>query len=93
MGGGKAPNAAVMEQFNKNIAAMKKEAADNGLFMISDDNFVFVIGYRPPGSADSINTMGFQSQLPTAGQNLLDKKLLSNPKEKEPPPPEKGMGK
>src|SRR5262249_39093340 len=97
LAGGKSPNAALFEEFNKNIATMKKEAADNGLFMISSYNFAFVIGYRPPGSADSTTISTFHSGLPTAGQGLLDKNLTPTGKDKDkktpPPPPEKAPGK
>lgn len=86
---GKAPNAALADEFNKNIATMKKEAADKGLFMISSYNFAFVSGYRPPGSADSSDISTFESRVPSAGQGLQDK-LLTLPKDDQPPPPDKG---
>jgi hypothetical protein len=65
--GGKAPNAELLKKFNDNMEQMKKQAVEKGLFLISSYNFAFVIGFRPPQSADSTAISSFQATTPDAG--------------------------
>jgi hypothetical protein len=54
--------------------AMAAEAVARGAFIISLDNFVTLIGYRPPpGSAEL--PVSFRPGLPTAGTGLIGKTL------------------
>ncbi len=55
------------EKLNKAMDDLRKEAAERGMFIISADNFVNVIGFRRPGSADDLEVSGFRPTNPAAG--------------------------
>jgi hypothetical protein len=55
---------------NEVAAKMATEAVTKGLFIISADNFLHVIGYRPTRSAEDSELTGFQPRLPFAGSGL-----------------------
>ena len=52
---------------NDAIRAIRKDASDKGVFIISADNFANVIGYREPRSATAIETGAFRPGMPAAG--------------------------
>lgn len=56
-----------MTAANEGVAALRKEAVERGLFVISPENFGLVIGYRRPASALSTATLDFQPSLPSGG--------------------------
>ncbi len=56
-----------MREVNKSILALRKEAVERGLFVISPENFGLVIGYRRPASALSRATLDFRPSLPAGG--------------------------
>ncbi|MCS6896772.1 MAG: hypothetical protein NZM29_02270, partial [Nitrospira sp.] len=51
---------------NDLIAAMKKDAIDHGLFLISADNFMIASGFRPPRNALDNSLGKFQGSVPFA---------------------------
>jgi hypothetical protein len=55
------------KQINEAISAMKKEAIEKGLFLISAENFAVASGYRRPRNANDSETTGFRSAVPYAG--------------------------
>lgn len=60
------PKIVTPKDINAKIAEMRKQAAEQGLFIISAHNFAAVIGYRPPQSADSTEVPSFRPSLPRA---------------------------
>jgi hypothetical protein len=52
---------------NEMMAEMKKNAIEKGLFIISAENFLNVVGYRPPRSANQAEYHGFRPSLIKAG--------------------------
>jgi hypothetical protein len=48
------------------MKAMRNEAIDRGMFIISAENYANVTGYRRPRSANSLETSGFRPALPAA---------------------------
>lgn len=54
-------------KINEAIRALRKDASDKGVFIISADNFANVIGYREPRSALSVETGAFRPGMPVAG--------------------------
>lgn len=54
------------QRVNAGIAQLRADAVENGIFIVSLDNFLNVIGYRPPRSAEDLATSGFRPGLPTA---------------------------
>jgi hypothetical protein len=59
---------------NEAAKTMVNEAVANGAFIISLDNFLTVIGYRPPPGAAEM-PVHFRPSLPTAGTGLIEKTL------------------
>lgn len=55
---------------NAVMTALRKEAADRGMFIISADNFLNVIGYRRPRSANDTSANSFRPSAIRAGQGL-----------------------
>jgi hypothetical protein len=55
------------KMINDGIAAMKKEALDKGMFVISADNFAIAAGYRKPQNATSADVADFRPSVPLAG--------------------------
>ena len=54
---------------NDGIAAMKKEAMDRGLFLISAENFTIAAGYRKPRNANITELGKFGATAPFAGSS------------------------
>ncbi|GEM_PF-6616352 len=54
---------------NDGIAAMKKEAVDKGLFLISAENFTIAAGYRKPRNANITELGKFGSTVPNVGSS------------------------
>ncbi|MCI0379737.1 MAG: hypothetical protein L0215_19205 [Gemmataceae bacterium] len=52
------------------FAAMRKEAVDKGVFIISAENFFSVIGYRPPRSSQSAEVSGYRPTPLFAGPGI-----------------------
>jgi hypothetical protein len=63
-----APRAQRALAVNNGIIAMRKDAIEKGIFVISDKNFATVIGYRPAGAGK--DQTAFRPQLPKAGSVL-----------------------
>ncbi|MBI3823780.1 MAG: hypothetical protein HY289_14010 [Planctomycetes bacterium] len=61
-----AVNAGRNDQVNASNLAMRNEAKDRGLMMISAENFATVIGYRKARSANSAEVSTFRPSLPYA---------------------------
>ncbi len=57
-----------VKSLNEAAAAMRKDAQDKGLFVISADNFLNVIGYRQPRSANIADPSGYRPSVISAGQ-------------------------
>ncbi len=57
-----------LKVINDAAAKMRLEAADKGLFVISTDNFLNVIGYRQPRNAAFVEPPGFQPSPISAGR-------------------------
>ena len=57
-----------LKVINDAAAKMRQEAADKGLFVISTDNFLNVIGYRQPRNAAFVEPPGFQPSPISAGR-------------------------
>ena len=53
---------------NDAAAKMRQQAADKGLFVISTENFLNVVGYRQPRNASFVEPSGFQPSPITAGR-------------------------
>lgn len=49
------------------IQTLKKEAVERGMFIISADNFLNIIGYRRPRSANDLEVSSFRPRAPAAG--------------------------
>lgn len=54
------------------IQALRKEAAERGMFVISAENYVNVIGYRRPRSANDLEVSDFRPRQPAAGVAASD---------------------
>lgn len=54
---------------NESIRAMRKDAIDRGMFMISAENFLGVIGYRRSRSANDLGASAFRPSIMHAGQD------------------------
>jgi hypothetical protein len=52
---------------NDGIAAMKKTATENGLFLISAENFTIAAGYRTARNANATELGKFRGTVPSAG--------------------------
>ena len=52
---------------NDGITAMKKDAIEKGVFLISAENFSIAAGYRKPRNASNIELGKFSSTVPLAG--------------------------
>lgn len=52
---------------NDGIAAMKKDAIEKGVFLISAENFTIAAGYRKPRNANNTEVGKFGSTVPFAG--------------------------
>jgi hypothetical protein len=65
----KSPQAEQAKKINAAIAAVRAEAVEKGMFVISADNFANVIGYRRPRSANETepSTRNFHPGLPAGG--------------------------
>ena len=65
----KSPQAEQAKKINAAIAAVRAEAIEKGMFVISADNFANVIGYRRPRSASETepSTRNFHPGLPAGG--------------------------
>jgi hypothetical protein len=57
-----------LKAINDAAAKMRQEAADKGLFIISEENFLNVIGYRQPRSAVYGEATGFRPSAIISGQ-------------------------
>jgi hypothetical protein len=71
---------------NNNIKAMREQAIDRGLFIVSADNFAIVTGYRRPGSADNQPTLTFVPRRPAGAAGLqgdLNQQQQTPPAEKK----------
>ncbi|MCC7090270.1 MAG: hypothetical protein IT295_14025 [Dehalococcoidia bacterium] len=55
---------------NDGLAALRKEAAERGMFIISADNFANVLGYRPPRSRTDTELSAFRPGMPAGGAIL-----------------------
>jgi hypothetical protein len=67
-GGGKEPEIALdrVARVNETIKTMRTEAIEKGLFIISPENLVNVVGYRRPRSANNLEVSGFRPSNPAA---------------------------
>ena len=65
----KAPISEQAKKINAAIAAMRADAIEHGMFIISADNFANVIGYRRPRSANDTepSAHNFKPALPSGG--------------------------
>jgi hypothetical protein len=79
----KEPGAERALAVNNGIIAMRKEAIDRGLFVISAKNFAGVIGYRQSGAGK--DQTPFRTLLPTAGSVVPA--ITDVPARAEPPMP------
>jgi hypothetical protein len=52
---------------NDAIGAMRKDAMEKGMFLISAENFAIAAGYRSPRNAANVEVGSFRSQAPLAG--------------------------
>jgi hypothetical protein len=59
------------------------QAIAQGAFVISADNYLTVIGYRPPRSADEAQLSRFRPGLPTAGAGEIGQALQGGGQEKQ----------
>jgi hypothetical protein len=71
---------------NNAIKAMKDQAIERGLFIISPENFAAVSGYRRPGSFDNQATIDFRPTRPSGG-NPQENPVEGQKKEQSPMPP------
>jgi hypothetical protein len=55
---------------NDGIDALRKECVERGMFLISPDNFINVIGYRRPRSRTDTELSGFRPSMPAGGPVL-----------------------
>jgi len=55
------------KQINDAIAAVKKDAVEKGMFVISAENFSIAAGYRRPRGANDSSVSGFRATAPFAG--------------------------
>ncbi|HYV36115.1 MAG TPA: hypothetical protein VE988_10455 [Gemmataceae bacterium] len=55
-----------VKAINGIISAVRGQAQDRGLFIISGENFAVVTGYRRPGSADAVQTFTFTPARPAS---------------------------
>lgn len=72
---------------NDAIKAMRAEAIERGMFIISTENYANVIGYRPPRNANVLELSGFRPAQPSASS--LPSLVLpggNNPIAPAPPP-------
>ncbi len=69
-GGGKGEEADRAKAVNDAIDTLKRAAVDRGLFLISPDNLVNVIGFRRPRSRTDMELTGFRPAQPTGGPVL-----------------------
>ena len=67
-----------LKMINDSAAKMRQEAVDKGLFVISTDNFLNVIGYRQPRSIYG-DVAGFQPSAIMAGQPSANLNINSAP--------------
>lgn len=51
---------------NRGVMALRKEAVERGMFLISPDNFAAVVGYRQPRSATALASSPFRPRAPIA---------------------------
>lgn len=92
------PDAERLKNYKDSLSLLRTEAIDKGLFIISVDNFLNVVGYRPPRSANLLEYSGFRPTVITAGQGLRNLTIeqpmapkKDEPKEPEPKEKEKDM--
>jgi hypothetical protein len=69
--GAKGPEAERAKVVNGEIERLKKAAIDRGLFLISPENLVNVIGYRRPRSKTDMELAGFRPGMPAGGSVLV----------------------
>jgi hypothetical protein len=74
------PQATRAKNLNDAIQGMKKEAIEKGLFVISVDNFLNVVGYRAPRSARDNEYKGFVPGQPRAGIAAPGLPMLGRPR-------------
>lgn len=55
------------QRLAESIQTLKKEAVERGMFIISADNFLNIIGYRRPRSANDLEVSSFRPRAPAAG--------------------------
>jgi hypothetical protein len=73
------------KKINEAIQAVRKEAIERGMFIISADNFALVTGYRRPRSATETEVSSFRPAAPYAGLSAPPPGAAADQK----PPPEK----
>jgi hypothetical protein len=66
-GGGEKGRGEPVVPVNDAIKALKDQAVERGMFIISPLNFAVVTGYRRPGSLDNQATLEFRPSRPTGG--------------------------
>ncbi len=68
---------------NDGIAAMRKQAVERGMFIISADNLGHVVGYRRPRSANQAEASLFRPSIPFAGTVLPPQNAPPRPMEEK----------
>jgi hypothetical protein len=83
------PNAERNDLINKSSLALRSDARERGLLLMSAENFATVIGYRKARSANSSEVSAFRPSLPYAGTG--EGVVVVRPKDddKKAPDPEK----
>ncbi len=83
------PNAERNETINKSSKALRTEAIDRGLLLISAENFATVIGYRKARNGNSVEASGFRPGLPYAGTERIGAGAAAPVPDPRPKEPEK----
>lgn len=79
------PNAERNDAINKSSKALRSEAIDRGLLLISAENFATVIGYRKARNGNSAEVSTFRPGLPFAGTERIGAAPVNpEPRPKEP---------
>ncbi len=87
---GKDAQAERAKALNEALQAMKKDAIEKGMFIISVDNFLNIVGYRIPRSATTSEYAGFRPSQPKAGLALPLRLQPVRPREEPEIAPEPG---
>jgi len=68
-----------MKQIQETATSLKKEIAERGGLVISAQNYIAIVGYRPSQGANGDTRIGFQPQLPYSGSGLTALTGARNP--------------